>query len=65
MIRDAQTAGVRWSMQLFFSVVPNVCGTSVYSLLPVTLLTPRILRRLLEFWTTFLLTVLIDKLAKM
>jgi hypothetical protein len=47
-----------------FSMVPNVYGTSVCNLLPVTLLTPRILRLLLEFWTTFVLPDLIEKIGK-
>jgi hypothetical protein len=34
----------------FCVVVPNICGSSVWKLLRVTLLAPRILRRLLDFW---------------
>ena len=34
----------------FCTVAPNVCGSSVRKLLHVTLLMPRILRWLLDFW---------------
>ena len=35
----------------FWMVVPNICGSSVWNLLHVTLLAPRILKWLLEFWS--------------
>jgi hypothetical protein len=35
----------------FYTVAPNICGSSVWNLLLVTRLVPRILRRLLDFWT--------------
>ena len=34
----------------FCMVATNICGPSVWNLLLVTLLAPRILRRLLDFW---------------
>lgn len=34
----------------FCTVVPNMCGSSVWSLLHVTLLMPGILRLFLDFW---------------
>jgi hypothetical protein len=34
----------------FCTVAPNICGPSVWNVLHVTLLTPRILRWLLGFW---------------
>jgi hypothetical protein len=37
----------------FCTVVPIVCGTSVWSLHYVTLLVPRIMRWLLDFWTIY------------
>jgi hypothetical protein len=32
------------------AVAPDICGSSVWNLLHVTHLAPRILRRLLDFW---------------
>lgn len=34
----------------FYTLMPNICGSSVWNMLHVTLLRPRILRWLLEFW---------------
>jgi hypothetical protein len=34
----------------FCAVAPNICGSSVWNLLLVTLLASRNLRRLLDFW---------------
>jgi hypothetical protein len=34
----------------FCTVVPHICGSSVWNLLRVTLQAPRILRRLPDFW---------------
>ena len=34
----------------FCTVVPNICGSSVWNFLHVTILAPRILRWLLDFW---------------
>ena len=34
----------------FYTVVPHICGSSVWNLLHVTLLTPRSLRGFLNFW---------------
>jgi hypothetical protein len=34
----------------FCAVAPNICGSSVWNLLYVTLLSPKILRWLLDFW---------------
>jgi len=35
----------------FCTVAPNICGPSFWNMLHVTLLVPRILRWLLDFWT--------------
>ena len=35
----------------YHTVAPNICGPSLWNLLHVTLLVPRILRWLLDFWT--------------
>ena len=37
----------------FFKVAPNICGSSVWSLLYVTLLPNKIFCCLLDFWKTF------------
>ena len=34
----------------FCTVAPNVCGASLWNLLCITILAPRILRCLLDFW---------------
>jgi len=37
-------------MAKFCVVAPNICGSLVWNLLHVTLLEPKILRWLLDFW---------------
>jgi len=34
-------------------VVPNICGSSVWNLLCVTILAPKILKWLLDIWKTY------------
>jgi hypothetical protein len=40
---------VAWAKK-FYKVVPNICGSSAWNLLYFTLLAPKILRWLLDFW---------------
>lgn len=37
---------------MFFTMVPNICESSVHNLLHVTFLAPRIMRRHLDLWKT-------------
>jgi hypothetical protein len=50
-IRGAKNVGCQITMVTkYFMLVPNVCGFSGWNLLHVTLVAPRILRGLLDFW---------------
>jgi hypothetical protein len=49
--RGAQIPGARATK--FCTVAPNICGPSMWNLLYVTLMAPRILEWLLDFWKSF------------
>jgi len=48
--RGTQILGARLPWYKIFMVAPNICGSLVWNLLFVTVLAPRILRWLLDFW---------------
>ena len=53
-MRDVQIPSARLLGRLkFCTVAPNICGPLVWNLLRATLLAPRILRSLLDFWKNF------------
>jgi hypothetical protein len=65
-MEDAQILDAR--SPEFYTVVPDICGPSVWNLLHITLLMPRILRWFLDFWKicgalqkTVILTVTADE----
>jgi len=49
-IRGAQIPGARSLATRFCVVAPNICGSSVWNLLHITVLVPRILSWLPDFW---------------
>jgi hypothetical protein len=59
--RHAQIPGDRLPRQLFFCIVPNFSGFSVWNVLHITVQLPRIFKFLLDFWKISAPLVSIDE----